>query len=56
MIAVTVMSLLSASKLEAGSDLAHALFSGAHTSFIIGAILATFGVVLSPFIKVPKQH
>lgn len=53
---VTGMSLLSASKLEAGSDLAHALFSGAHTSFIIGAILATIGVVLSPFIKVAKQH
>jgi MFS transporter, DHA2 family, lincomycin resistance protein len=50
------MSLLSACKLEAGSDLAHASFSGAHTSFIIGAILATLGVVISPFIKVPKQH
>ena len=53
---VTVLSLLSASKLEAGSDLAHALFSGAHISFIIGAILATLGLVLSPFIKVSKQH
>jgi MFS transporter, DHA2 family, lincomycin resistance protein len=50
------MSLLSACKLETGSDLAHASFSGAHTSFIIGAILATLGVVISPFIKVPKQH
>lgn len=53
---ITVMSLLSAGKLEAGSDLASALFSGAHVSFLIGAILATLGVVLAPFIKVSKQH
>lgn len=53
---VTVMSLLSAGKLEAGSDLATALFSGAHVSFLIGAILATVGLVLAPFIKVSKQH
>lgn len=53
---VTVMSLLSAGKLEAGSDLATALFSGAHVSFLIGAILATLGLVLAPFIKVSKQH
>ncbi|UPO76014.1 MDR family MFS transporter [Arthrobacter sp. Helios] len=53
---VTVMSLLSAGKLEAGSDLATALFSGAHVSFLIGAILATIGLVLAPFIKVSKQH
>jgi len=53
---VTVMSLLSAGKLEGGSDLAAALFSGAHMSFLIGAILATIGLVLAPFIKVSKQH
>ena len=53
---VTVLSLLSASKLEAGSAVAQALFSGAHISFLIGAILATIGLVLAPFIKVNKQH
>ena len=53
---VTVMSLHAGSKLEAGSDLAHALFSGAHVAFIIGAILATVGLVISPFIKVDKQQ
>ncbi|MFL4477494.1 MDR family MFS transporter [Paeniglutamicibacter sp. ORCA_105] len=53
---VTVMSLLAGSKLEAGSDLAHALFSGAHVAFIIGAILATVGLVISPFVKVDKQQ
>lgn len=53
---VTVMSLLSAARLDEGSDLAHALFSGAHTSFIIGGILATAGLVLAPFVKAPKQH
>lgn len=53
---VTVMSLLSSARLDEGSDLAHALFSGAHTSFIIGGILATAGLVLAPFVKAPKQH
>ncbi|MBD8044525.1 multidrug efflux MFS transporter [Arthrobacter sp. Sa2BUA2] len=53
---VTVMSLLSAGKLEAGSDLASALFSGAHVSFIIGAVLATLSLVLAPFIKVTRAH
>ena len=53
---VTVMSLLSTAKLEEGSDLAHALFSGAHVAFIIGAVLATIGLVLAFFVKVDKQH
>ena len=53
---VTVMSLLSTAKLEEGSDLAHALFSGAHVAFIIGAILATIGLVIAPFVKMDKQH
>lgn len=53
---VTVMSLHAGSKLEAGSDLAHALFSGAHVAFIIGAILATVGLVISPFVKVDKRQ
>ncbi|MCC3274197.1 DHA2 family efflux MFS transporter permease subunit [Arthrobacter zhangbolii] len=53
---VTVMSLLSASRLESGSDLAHSLFAGAHVAFIIGGILATIGLVLAPFVKVPRQH
>ncbi|MET0979000.1 MAG: MFS transporter, partial [Paeniglutamicibacter terrestris] len=53
---VTVMSLLSTAKLEAGSDLAHALFSGAHVSFIIGAVLATIGLAISFFVKVNKTH
>lgn len=48
---VTIMTLLSNSKLEAGSDLAHSLFSGAHISFIVGAVLATVGIVFSLFIK-----
>lgn len=53
---VTVMSLLSTAKLEVGSDLAHALFSGAHVAFIIGAVLATIGLVMAFFVKVDKQH
>ncbi len=53
---VTVMSLLSTAKLEEGSDLAHALFSGAHVAFIIGAVLATIGLVMAFFVKVDKQH
>ncbi|MBV1779061.1 multidrug efflux MFS transporter [Paeniglutamicibacter sp. ABSL32-1] len=53
---VTVMSLLSAAKLEKGSDLAHALFSGAHVAFIIGAILATIGLGISFFVKVDKRR
>ncbi|QXQ10997.1 MDR family MFS transporter [Paeniglutamicibacter sp. Y32M11] len=53
---VTVMSLLSTAKLEAGSDLAHALFSGAHVSFIIGAVLATIGLAISFFVKVNKTR
>lgn len=53
---VTVMSLLSTAKLEEGSDLAHALFSGAHVAFIIGAILATIGLAIAPFVKVGKSH
>ncbi len=53
---VTVMSLLSAAKLEAGSDLAHALFSGAHLSFIIGAVLASIGLALAFLVKVDKQR
>lgn len=52
---VTVMSLLSAAKLEKGSDLADALFSGAHVAFIVGAILATIGLAISPFVKVGRQ-
>jgi len=53
---VTIMSLLSANKLEAGSDLAHALFSGAHAAFIVGAIFTSIGLVISPFVKVDKQR
>ncbi|WP_411733564.1 MDR family MFS transporter [Paeniglutamicibacter sp.] len=53
---VTVMSLLSTAKLEEGSDLAHALFAGAHVAFVIGAILATIGLAIAPFVKVDKQH
>lgn len=53
---VTVMSLLSTAKLDAGSDVAHALFSGAHVSFIIGALLATVGLLMAFFVKIDKQH
>lgn len=53
---VTIMSLLSASKLEAGSDLAHALFSGAHVAFIVGAICTTIGLGIAFFVKVDKQR
>ncbi|MFL4472887.1 MDR family MFS transporter [Paeniglutamicibacter sp. MACA_103] len=53
---VTVMSLLSAAKLEEGSDLAHALFSGAHVAFVTGAILATVGLGISFFVTVDKQR
>ena len=53
---VTVMSLLAAGQLTAGSDAAHSLFFGAHVAFIIGAVLATIGLVLAPFIKGNRQH
>lgn len=53
---VTVMSLLSKVQLEAGSDLAEALFSGAHISFIVGAVLATIGIAFSFTIKGEKPH
>ncbi|PQZ91618.1 MFS transporter [Arthrobacter sp. MYb227] len=53
---VTIMSLLSTAKLESGSDVAHALFSGAHVSFIVGALLATVGVVMAFFVNLDKQH
>ncbi|MBM7767513.1 DHA2 family efflux MFS transporter permease subunit [Glutamicibacter nicotianae] len=53
---VTVMSLLSKVQLDAGSDLAEALFSGAHISFIVGAVLATIGIAFSFTIKGEKPH
>lgn len=53
---VTVMSLLSTAKLEQGSDLAHALFSGAHVAFIIGAIVSTLALFIAPLIKIEKRH
>ena len=53
---VTVMSLLSKVQLEAGSELAEALFSGAHISFIVGAVLATIGIVFAFMIKGEKPH
>lgn len=53
---VTVMSLLSTARLDAGSDIAHALFSGAHVSFIIGALLATLGLIMAFFVNHEKQH
>lgn len=52
---VTIMALLSKAEMETGSDLAHSLFSGAHVSFIVGAILGTIGAVLSFFIKIDKK-
>lgn len=53
---VTVMSLLSKVELDAGSELADALFSGAHISFIVGAVLATIGIAFSFMIKGEKPH
>ena len=53
---ITVMSLLSTARLETGSDLAHALFSGAHVAFIVGAILATVGLAISFFVTVDKRR
>ncbi|WP_121866253.1 MDR family MFS transporter [Glutamicibacter nicotianae] len=53
---VTVMSLLSKVELDAGSELAEALFSGAHISFIVGAVLATIGIAFSFTIKGEKPH
>ncbi|PQZ87842.1 MDR family MFS transporter [Arthrobacter sp. MYb222] len=53
---VTVMSLLSKVQLDAGSELAEALFSGAHISFIVGAVLATIGIVFAFMIKGEKPH
>ncbi|KWR74007.1 MFS transporter permease [Arthrobacter sp. W1] len=53
---VTVMSLLSEVELDAGSELAEALFSGAHISFIVGAVLATIGIAFSFMLKGEKPH
>ena len=53
---VTVMSLLSKVQLDAGSELAEALFSGAHISFIVGAVLATIGIVFAFMIKGEKPN
>ena len=52
---ITVMSVLANNELAQGSDLAQSLFTGAHTAFIVGALLGTIGVVLSFFIKVEKH-
>lgn len=52
---VTALSMLSARRLADGSPLADSLFSGAHTAFIIGAVLATAGLVLAPFIRIPRR-
>ncbi|WP_434922703.1 MDR family MFS transporter [Glutamicibacter sp. PAEs-4] len=51
---VTVMSLLSKVQLDAGSEVAEALFSGAHISFIVGAVLATLGIIFAFMIKGEK--
>ncbi|UTM48251.1 MDR family MFS transporter [Glutamicibacter mysorens] len=51
---VTVMSLLSKVQLDAGSEVAEALFSGAHISFIVGAALATLGIIFAFMIKGEK--
>ncbi|TAP25933.1 MULTISPECIES: DHA2 family efflux MFS transporter permease subunit [Micrococcaceae] len=48
---VTVMSVISKAKINAGTDAAQALFSGAHIAFIIGAVLATIGIVFAVCIK-----
>lgn len=48
---VTVMSVISKAKIDAGTDAAQALFSGAHIAFIIGAVLATIGIVFAVCIK-----
>ncbi|WP_190264622.1 DHA2 family efflux MFS transporter permease subunit [Glutamicibacter nicotianae] len=53
---VTVMSLLSEVQMNAGSELAEALFSGAHISFIVGAVLATLGIIFAFMIKGEKPH
>ncbi|MER2137297.1 MAG: MFS transporter, partial [Arthrobacter sp.] len=52
---VTVLSMLSASRLAEGTALADSLFAGAHTAFIIGALLATASLVVAPFIRIPRR-
>lgn len=52
---VTVMSMLADGRLAQGSALGDALFSGAHRSFLIGAIIASAGVVLAFLIKIDKK-
>lgn len=51
---ITVMSLLADGRLAEGSPLGRALFSGAHGAFTVGALLATAGLALSPFISVKR--
>ncbi|WIV44682.1 MDR family MFS transporter [Glutamicibacter nicotianae] len=51
---VTVMSLLSEVQMNAGSEVAEALFSGAHISFIVGAVLATLGIAFAFMVKGEK--
>lgn len=48
---VTVMSVVSTSRIGAGSGTAEALFSGAHVAFLIGAVLTTIGIFFAWSIK-----
>lgn len=54
---VTVMSAIALTATEGGADLVDGLFDGAHVAFLVGAILATVGVVCSLFVKAaPRSH
>ena len=48
---VTVMSVVSKSRIGSGTGAAEALFSGAHVAFMIGAVLATIGIFFAWSIK-----
>ena len=50
---VTVMSVISKAKVDAGTGASEALFSGAHVAFMIGAVLATIGIFFAWSIKGP---
>lgn len=52
---VTVMTMLADGHLAQGSPLGQALFSGAHTAFLIGTILTTACIALVPFIKIDRR-
>ncbi|MHC6175637.1 MDR family MFS transporter [Glutamicibacter sp. X7] len=52
---VTIFSMLSARQLTAGEQATAALFDGAHSAFIVGAIITTAAIAIAPLITLKRQ-